>query len=157
MNYGVMFMDKTAFVNLMDEKMKLIRTEYGLTQDKMAVILGISKKTLIEIEKGRKSLGWTGSVALASIFSDSTLLRDALGGDVSGVIISVAFKDLEVDYPKTWGGRVWWKTVQETNGYRIQQNLLSHHYRILDQENRRLFASFSIEETHAVMDEIQKS
>ena len=157
MNYGVMIMDKTTFVKLMDDKMKLIRTEYGLTQDKMAVILGISKKTLIEIEKNRKSLGWNGAVTLASIFSDSTLLRDALGGDISGMIISVAFKDLEVDYPKTWGGRVWWKTVQEADGYRIQQNLLSHHYRILDQENRRLFASFSLEDTRAVMDEIQKS
>lgn len=152
-----MIMDKTTFVKLMDDKMKLIRTEYGLTQDKMAVILGISKKTLIEIEKNRKSLGWNGAVTLASIFSDSTLLRDALGGDISGMIISVAFKDLEVDYPKTWGGRVWWKTVQEADGYRIQQNLLSHHYRILDQENRRLFASFSLEDIHAVMDEIQKS
>jgi len=157
MNYGVMFMDKTTFVKIMDDKMKLIRTEYGLTQDKMAVILGISKKTLIEIEKNRKSLGWNGAVTLASIFSDSTLLRDALGGDISGMIISMAFKDLEVDYPKTWGGRVWWKTIQEADGYRIQQNLLSHHYRILDQENRRLFASFSLEDTRAVMDEIQKS
>ncbi len=152
-----MFMDKTTFVKIMDDKMKLIRTEYGLTQDKMAVILGISKKTLIEIEKNRKSLGWNGAVTLASIFSDSTLLRDALGGDISGMIISMAFKDLEVDYPKTWGGRVWWKTIQEADGYRIQQNLLSHHYRILDQENRRLFASFSLEDTRAVMDEIQKS
>ena len=150
-------MEKAEFTNIMDEKLKLIRTEYGLTQDKMAIALGISKKTLVEIEKNRKSLSWTGAVALASIFSDSTILRDAFGGDMSGIIISMAFKDLEVDYPKTWGGKVWWKTVDERKGYRIQQNLFSHHYRILDQENRRLFASFSLEETRAVMDEIQKS
>ena len=150
-------MDKTIFVQMMDEKLKLIRTEYGLTQDKMAIVLGISKKTLVEIEKNRKSLGWTGAVALASIFSDSTILRDALGGDMSGIIISLAFRDLEVDYPKTWGGKVWWKTVQESNGYRIQQNLFSHHYRILDQENRRLFASFSLEDVSSVLDEILTS
>jgi Predicted transcriptional regulators len=47
-------MGKKQFVKLMDEKLKLIRTEYGLTQDKMALILGISKKTLIEIEKTEK-------------------------------------------------------------------------------------------------------
>jgi DNA-binding XRE family transcriptional regulator len=150
-------MEKAEFTKIMDEKLKLIRTEYGLTQDKMAIALGISKKTLVEIEKTRKSLGWTGAVALASIFSDSTILRDAFGGDMSGIIISMAFKDLEVDYPKTWGGKVWWKTLDERGGYRIQQNLFSHHYRILDQENRRLFASFSLEETRGVMDEILKT
>lgn len=141
----------------MDEKLKLIRTEYGLTQDKMAAILGISKKTLIEIEKNRKSLGWTNSVALASIFSDSTILQDAIGGDVSGIIIALAFKDVDVDYPKTWGGKVWWKTLcEKENGYHIQQNIFSRHYRILDQENHRIYASFSLEDTEAVIDELTK-
>jgi len=138
----------------MDEKLKLIRTEYGLTQDKMASILGISKKTLIEIEKNRISLGWTSSVALASIFSDSTVLRDAIGGDVSDIIIALAFKDMDVDYPKTWGGKVWWKTISEKKCYRIQQNIFSRHYRILDQENHRIYASFSLEATEELLDKI---
>ncbi len=138
----------------MDEKLKLIRTEYGLTQDKMAIILGISKKTLIEVEKNRKSLGWTGSVALASIFSDSTILHDAVGGDMSGIIIALAFKDVDVNYPKTWGGKVWWKTISENKGYRIQQNLFSRHYRLLNHENHRIYASFNIEETEDVMNKI---
>lgn len=150
-------MEKKQFINLMDEKLKLIRTEYELTQDKMAAILGISKKTLIEIEKNRKSLGWTSSVALASIFSDSTILRDAIGGDVSDIIIALAFKDIEVDYPKTWGGKVWWKTIYEKKCYRIQQNMFSRHYRLLNQENRRLYASFSLKETEDILDEILNS
>ena len=78
-------MNKNEFIKLLDGKLKLIRTEYGLTQDKMAS--GISKKTLVEIEKNRKSLGWTSSVALASIFSDSTILHDAIGGDISDLIM----------------------------------------------------------------------
>ncbi len=147
-------MEKKQFVELMDEKLKLIRTEYGLTQDKMAIILGISKKTLIEVEKNRKSLGWTGSVALASIFSDSTILHDAVGGDMSGIIIALAFKDVDVNYPKTWGGKVWWKTISENKGYRIQQNLFSRHYRLLNHENHRIYASFNIEETEEVMNKI---
>lgn len=150
-------MNKNEFTKFMDKKLKLIRTEYGLTQDKMAAVLGISKKTLIEVEKNRKSLGWTGSVALASIFSDSTILQDALGGDLSDIIIAVGFKDVNVHYPKTWGGKVWWKTISEKNGYRIQQNMFSRHYRLLDRENRRLYASFILEETEAVRDAILNS
>ncbi|KGP75957.1 XRE family transcriptional regulator [Desulfosporosinus sp. Tol-M] len=150
-------MGKKQFVKLMDEKLKLIRTEYGLTQDKMALILGISKKTLIEIEKNRKSLGWTSAVALASIFSDSTILHDAIGGDVSEIIIALAFNDIDVDYPKTWGGKVWWKTISEEKCYRIQQNMFSRHYRLLDQENRRVYASFSLKETEELLEEILNS
>lgn len=147
-------MEKKQFIKLMDEKIKLIRTEYGLTQDKMASILGISKKTLIEIEKNRKSLGWTSSVALASIFSDSNILHDATGGDGSDIIIALAFKNVDIDYPKTWGGKVWWKTITELSGYRIQQNMFSRHYRLLDQENSRRYASFSLEETETILNEI---
>lgn len=150
-------MEKKQFIKLMDEKLKLLRTEYGLTQDKMAAILGISKKTLIEIEKNRKSLGWTNSIALASIFSDSTILHDSIGGDVSDIIIALAFKDIDVDYPKTWGGKVWWKTISEKKCYRIQQNMFSRHYRLLDQENRRIFASFSLKETEEILEEILNS
>lgn len=147
-------MEKKQFIKLMDEKLKLVRTEYGLTQDKMAAILGMSKKTLIEIEKNRISLGWTSSVALASIFSDSTILRDAVGGDVSDIIIALAFQDIDVDYPKTWGGKVWWKTIAEKKCYRIQQNMFSRHYRLLDQENRRLYASFNLKETEDILAEM---
>jgi DNA-binding XRE family transcriptional regulator len=147
-------MNKNEFIKLLDGKLKLIRTEYGLTQDKMASVLGISKKTLVEIEKNRKSLGWTSSVALASIFSDSTILHDAIGGDISDLIIAVGLRDVDVDYPKTRGGKVWWKTITEMKGYRIQQNIFSRHYRLLEPENRRIYTSFSLKETEAVMEEI---
>ncbi|HWQ71942.1 MAG TPA: helix-turn-helix domain-containing protein [Desulfitobacteriaceae bacterium] len=146
-------MNREAFIKIMNGKIKLIRTEYGLTQDKMALILGISKKTLIEIEKNRKSLGWTASVALASIFSDSSILQDAMGGELSDIIIAVAFKDVDVNYPQTMGGKIWWKVILDKDGYRIQQNVFSRHYRLLDQKNRRIYASFSLDETKAIMED----
>lgn len=147
-------MKRDDFVQLLDEKLKLIRTEYGLTQDKMAIVLGISKKTLVEIEKSRKSLGWTNAVAVSTIFSNSTVLRDSIGGDISDIVVALAFQDMEVDYPKTWGGRVWWDTVYQEQGYRIQQNLFTQHYRLLDAEDRRVYASFSIEDIREILLEI---
>lgn len=47
----------------------------------MAHELGISKKTLVGIEKGRSSLGWTGSAALCLLFGDSETLRRGLACD----------------------------------------------------------------------------
>ncbi|MBQ2846019.1 MAG: helix-turn-helix domain-containing protein, partial [Firmicutes bacterium] len=52
-------MTREEFIKQIDGQVKLVRTEYGFTQDVMARVVGISKKTLVEIEKGRSSLGWT--------------------------------------------------------------------------------------------------
>ena len=58
-------MNREEFIREMDTQLKLVRTEYGYTQEMMASILGLSKKTLVEIEKGRSTLGWMGAVARA--------------------------------------------------------------------------------------------
>ncbi|MDO4941796.1 MAG: helix-turn-helix domain-containing protein [Lachnospiraceae bacterium] len=139
-------MDREKFISLCNKKEKLIRTEAGFSQEKMAHVLGISKKTLVEIEKGRRTLGWTGSVALCSIFSDSEVLQAAFGGYPDEVIKSLAFEQKEVVYHQTMGGNIWWRDLDMHNGYKIQQNIMSNHYRILDEKNRRVSSSFDYEE-----------
>ena len=139
-------MTREEVVSAVNDRLKLVRTEYGLTQDKMAVILGISKKSLVESEKGRRPLGWTEAVALVTIFEQSTILTDALGEDFVHMVSALALKDVEVTYPKTMGGKVWWREIKKENGYRIQQNVISNHYRLLDDKDRRLISSFNLKE-----------
>lgn len=138
-------MTRDEFVNTVNSKLKLVRTEYGLTQDKMAVILGISKKSLVESEKGRRPLGWTEAVALTSIFDKSTILKDALGEDYKEMVSALALRDVEIMYPSTMGGKVWWREVKSRDGYTIQQNIISNHYRLLDAQDRRLISSFDLQ------------
>ena len=138
-------MDKIEFIAKADEKLKLVRTEYGFTQEKMADVLGISKKTLVQIEKERSSLGWTGAVCLCTIFESSEVLEAAFGGAAADIIMTIAFQDSEDVYPKTMGGKIWWRTLEETSDYKVQQNLVSQHYRILDRESRRIFSSFELQ------------
>ncbi len=147
-------MNRNEFTEGITHILKLVRTEYGLTQDEMAVIIGISKKSLVESEKGRRPLGWTESVALANIFSDSSVLQSNFGGDINELITAIAFDNIEVDYPKTMGGKIWWKVVKEDRGYRIQQNIVSNHYRLLDADNRRLFFSFHLKEVEEYLNNI---
>lgn len=139
-------MERTEFIRQVDGLEKLVRTEHGYTQQQMALFLGISKKTLVEIEKGRASLGWTGAVTLCSLFSDSQVLQNAYGGELSDMLRALAFAGMPHPPCPTMGGRVWWRTLREENGFRIQQNYVSQHYRILDQKDGRLFSSFSMEE-----------
>ena len=144
-------MTRDQFIALMDSHVKLIRSEARLTQEKMAVVLGLSKKTLVEIEKGRSSLGWSGSVACASLFAHSPVLTNAIGTDVGALMVAIAFSQTPLEYPKTLGGKVWWKSIREEQGYRLQQNLISHHFRLLDSKNRRRAASFDLSEIDEVL------
>ena len=88
-------MTKKEFAKGLDQYVKLVRAEYGFNQITMADMLGMSKKTLVEIEKERSSLGWTGAVALCTLFSGSRVLADHLGGDAGGMIRTLAFSDAE--------------------------------------------------------------
>lgn len=136
------WMKREEFINKVDVKLKLIRREKDYTQDKMAEVLGISKKTLVQIEKGRASLGWTGAVALCTIFKDSEILEMTFGGQPQDIILSLAFDGYEGDFDKTMGGKVWWRDVESKEGFRVQQNIISKHYRILDSGDKRICSSF---------------
>lgn len=149
-------MNREKFISLCDKKEKLIRTEAELSQDKMSYALGISKKTLVEIEKGRRTLGWTGSIALCSIFSESEVLQAAFGGYPDEVIKSLAFEQKEVIYHQTMGGNIWWRDLDTDNGYKIQQNIISNHYRILDNKDRRVCSSFNYEEMKMRLKDMKK-
>ena len=138
----------------MNQLVKLVRTEYGFTQEAMATALGLSKKTLVEVEKGRSSLGWMGAVAFCTVFSDSQVLSGQLGGDAQDMILALAFENLEPRYPKTLGGKVWWRTVEIYKGFQVQQNILSQHYRALNQENDRLCSSFDLVQLQHRLDEM---
>ncbi len=148
-------MTRDEFVVQLDHQVKLVRTEYGFTQDVMAKVLGISKKTLVEIEKGRSSLGWMGAVALCTVFSGSQVLSGLLGGEAGDMIRALAFQDLKPVYPKTMGGRVWWRFVETRGPYTIQQNLISQHYRALDGQDGRVCSSFDLEEVRRQLQELE--
>lgn len=139
-------MEKREFVSICDAKVKLVRAEYSLSQDKMALMLGISKKTLVEIEKGRSSLGWTGSVALCSIFTNSEVIAGVFGGRPNDIVLALAWNGSEPLYAQTMGGRVWWQNIMENERYTIQQNILSQHYRLLTADGRRVASSFVLED-----------
>ena len=141
-------MDKKQFIETCNRKIKLIRAEYSFSQDKMALILGISKKTLVEIEKGRSSLGWTGSVALCAIFGESEIVTGAFGGKPAEIILALAFDGSEPlqTQSKPALGKIWWQSVRESGGYLIQQNVISQHYRLLDREGTPVASSFDLED-----------
>ncbi|MFZ7102220.1 MAG: helix-turn-helix transcriptional regulator [Peptococcaceae bacterium] len=135
-------MDKEELINIVSEKIKILRTERDLTQQQMAEILGISKKTLVQIEKKRIAASWTTLIAVCALFRNSSILQDSLGGDPLELVEVTAWGTFYYPKEKTLGGKIWWKELKSTESFTLQQNILSKHYRILDKNNRRWASSF---------------
>lgn len=142
-------MNKEQLIELISNKIRLIRLEKNYSQEKMADIMGISKKTLIQIEKGRTLSGWTNVIAVCALFRDSEILRSALGDEPLEIIETIAHNGIDRPRDKSMGGRVWWQEIDNQGSFRLQQNVISQHYRILDAKNYRWYSSF--EEQEALM------
>jgi DNA-binding XRE family transcriptional regulator len=135
-------MKKDDLIKIITEKLRLIRTEHNFSQEKMADILGLSKKTLVQIEKGRTDANWTTVIAVCSLFSTSEILKTSLGDDSLEVVKTLTFGETSHPKDKTFGGRIWWKTISEKKCFKLQQNHISQHFRILDNEDYRWYSTF---------------
>ncbi|HHY73405.1 MAG TPA: helix-turn-helix domain-containing protein [Bacillus bacterium] len=147
-------MDRETAIVVISEKLKLIRTEYDFTQDKMAEIVGISKKTLVQIEKGRTTANWTTIVAVCALFNNSEVLNTVLGDDPVELIRLIGLNSTEGKREKTMGGKVWWKEISKKGNFRLHQNVISNHYRILDEENYRRYSTFNFDDAIKRLNEL---
>ena len=131
-------------IDLCNRNLRLIRAEYNYSQERMAAALGLSKKTLLEIEKGRASLGWTGTAALCAVFRASRILNNTFGGDPAELAAAMALDGyLPVKYSISGP---FWTQISDDEGWRIVQNVISLHYRLFSPDGELIAASLSLEE-----------
>ena len=147
-------MTKDEIIRLISERMRLIRVEVDYTQDKMAEIIGISKKTLVQIEKERNEASWTTVVAVVSLFRETLTVQTLFGGDPLEVIETVSRESIDYRKEKMLGGKMWWKDIALEKGYTLQQNMISQHYRILDDDQYRIFSSLDRDVTEQKFKEL---
>ncbi|WP_025784073.1 helix-turn-helix transcriptional regulator [Sporosarcina sp. D27] len=150
-------MNPEQLIEQISHRAILIRTEAGYSQETMASILGVSKKTLVQIEKNRTTASWTVVVAIVALFSDSEIIQSLLGDAPLEVIRTIAHNGLDRPKGKTLGGKVWWKEVETKRDFRIQQNLISQHFRILDKEDYVWFSTFDEQEASERFHELTQS
>lgn len=138
-------MTRDEIIEIVSEKIRIIRLESDYTQDKMAEIIGLSKKTLVQIEKGRMKAGWSTVVTVCALFRESETVRQLFGNEPLEVLEMVARDDIDIRKERTLGGKVWWKELNQKDGFILQQNIISQHFRIIDKEDYRIFSSFDEE------------
>lgn len=135
-------MTREEIILRVSEKIRLIRAEAGYTQEKMAEIIGLSKKTLVQIEKGRAQANWATVVTVCALFRETETVQILFGSDPLEVLETVAREGVDYRKEKTLGGKIWWREIAREKEFILQQNVLSSHYRILDQNCYRIFSSF---------------
>src|SRR4051812_37236195 len=153
----VLIVTREEIIMQVSEKLRLIRTEAGYTQDKMADIIGVSKKTLVQIEKGRVHANWSTVVSICALFRETETVQFLFGNEPLEVLETVALNGIDLRKTKTLGGRVWWRVISQKNGFILQQNILSKHFRILDVQNYRIFSSFDEKLSKQRFKELAKS
>ncbi len=116
------------------------------TQNEMANILGISKKTLVQIEKERISASWTVIVAFCALFKNSEIVKNTLSEDPLEILQVIAHKSYVTPKERTLGGKVWWKEIDNKGDFKLQKNIISGHYRILDKDHYRWLSTFDKDE-----------
>ncbi|WP_047375699.1 helix-turn-helix transcriptional regulator [Exiguobacterium sp. ZOR0005] len=144
-------MNKNDFIQTVSKHMKSIRIEQQFSQEEMAEVIGISKKTLIQIEKERTVANWGTVVTLCALFNDSEILLNEIGDDPVEFVKLLAKEVAYEPKSKTLGGRVWWKQISTDGDYVMQQNVISSHYRILDSKDVRWYSSFDADDAMHVL------
>ncbi|RPF55741.1 helix-turn-helix domain-containing protein [Aquisalibacillus elongatus] len=134
-------MDVEELKHTLTPLIKTVRTEFNYNQNQMAELLGISKKTLVQYEKGRKTATWPTIVVLTSLFRDSVYIQRKLGeDDVVHYIQILARKNVVANTGHQTKSR--WAKIDEQNGYILQKNTITKYYRVIDQFGNRIFSSF---------------
>lgn len=132
-------MDKNSFVKVLQTKMKIVRTEAGYTQDAMSETIGLSKKTLVQIEKERILPNWTTCLAICALFRDSQVLINTFGGDPLELAQHLsrgvgAYPDLEFE-------GLYWETLDTKDNLLIEYNKKTELFRVCRNQPRPHFTT----------------
>lgn len=141
-------MHRDDLIRICDSQLMHVRNEFSYSQTTMAHALGISKKTLVDIEKGRRSLGWSGAVTLIALFPTSQSLAQAFNPNSPLTLVQALMLDGHETTGRVTHGGGWWAHVEGNEHYTIEQNVVSQHYRLVDADRRRIASSLSYEEIH---------
>ena len=73
---------RSTYITKMSENLALLRTSINLTQERLAELIGLSRFTLIVIEKKQRTMTWNTFLSLVLVFranEKSRMLMETLG------------------------------------------------------------------------------
>ncbi|MDQ0350886.1 DNA-binding XRE family transcriptional regulator [Alkalibacillus filiformis] len=148
-------MDFETIQLLVSTRVRVVRAEQGITQNEMCHTLGISKKTLVEIEKGRKLANWPTIVAFVSLFKDSPAIQYTLGDRNPVECLQTYSRKTVIQKQISYDTLdEHWKPIIEHEGYSLQKHSIHNHYRIVDRSFNVYMRSTDYKETYELFERI---
>lgn len=147
-------MTKEQLIELVSSRMRLLRSEYNFSQDKMAEIIGVSKKTLVQIEKDRILASWSTVVAVLGIFRESEIIKMTIGEDPLEIVEMISFENVTIPKNTTGGGKMFWRTLETKHQFRVQKHILTGHYRIIDGNDKRWVSALNKDYIQSQLNEL---
>ena len=138
-------MDRQSFTDLIQTKFKKVRIEAGYTQDTMAQTIGLSNKTLVQIEKERVLPNWTTCVSICALFRDSGVLNSTFGCDPLEIVQTISRNHCAYPNHSTTSD-IYWNTIDTRNVFILHINKLSKIYRVLNNEKQPIFGTSKMRE-----------
>ena len=135
-------MSKRDFCKIIHQELHEIREEYNLSQMAFASMMGVSKKTYIQLEKKRIVLKWSEAVTVASIFNDSIAIKRHYGDDVISIIQLHTF-DQSIVSMNGYQSNDAHDIVMNSDDYSLIRIKVSNLFKIIDNFDKSLYASFS--------------
>ena len=136
-------MTKETFIHTVSNNIRRIRHEFHWSQDRFSEMIGITKKTLVQIEKERVLASWSVSVTTVLLFENSETIKDNFGENPRTVIEEILYQGVLIPKNQTMGGKFFWSDVFTQSGFVIQKNLFSNHYRLIDGYGKRYLSGFN--------------
>lgn len=88
---------RVELINLVSENFNELRIETGLKQDEMALILGISKNTIVNVESdwrnkdeidNKRVFSWTVVISIIILFSNTETINNIIGDEPAIEVIT---------------------------------------------------------------------
>jgi len=134
-------MNTRDFIRIIGESLKMVRSEFDMSQQDIADVLGISKKTVIELEKGRIIPSWIICVSVSAMFDESKVLRNEFGDSPLEIVRLLARSGLETERDQR--NTVFWNVYLQDADFTVFKNIISEHYKLVDRHGKRIYSSFS--------------
>ncbi|MDD3122836.1 MAG: helix-turn-helix domain-containing protein [Candidatus Izemoplasmatales bacterium] len=144
-------MNTRDFIRIIGESLKLVRTEFDMSQQDIADVVGISKKTVIELEKGRIIPSWIICISICAMFDESKVLRNEFGDSPLEIIKLLSRTGLETN--KDQKNTIFWNVYLQDADFTVFKNIISEHYKLVDSHGKRVYSSFS---EHNVIEKMNK-
>lgn len=136
-------MNKRDFSKTIGKNLKLVRSEFALSQEDIANILGISKKTVIELEKERIFPSWIICISVSAMFDESKVLKNEFGD--APLVIARLLAHSGVDVERDIKNTLFWNVYLQDVDFTVYKNIISEHYKLVDSCGKRIYSSFSEE------------